>query len=331
MRRAYIDMREGENAGGAASFMMASSQLRPERHANGNTMESHTDRKKIRWTPRPRARPGLHVKTEKLPFQRPVITHPEFTASAIMAAERIDVRAISAFEIIAKSPFTVKLGQGGIAAIFRYGAVVLFNASPQEKARLLDTLAAHASGAGDINAEEVSTIQVSPDEEEGPSGPCIKIKNADRLRLQLIAEVMAKATMLSFQERRAARDFDLSEPLARDLAEDGRFSAKPAELLKAVGNMLLAENRLNGRAGVLDRPDLLWDNPGLSGLYARLEGDYELHDRAAALDRKLTTLSHTSETLVETMRYHSSHRLEVAILLLIFTELCLGLYGHFGH
>jgi len=294
-------------------------------------MDSHLDKKQIRWNPRPRTRPGLHVKTEKLPFQRPVIAQTEFSARAIMAAERIDVRAISAFEIIAKSPFTVKLGRGGIAAIFRYGAVVLFNATDEEKARLLETIAQYSSGAGDVNAEETATVQVDADEEEGPAGPCIKIKNADRLRLQLIAEVMAKATMLSFQERRAARDFDLAEPLARDLAEDGRFSAKPAELLKAVGNMLLAENRLNGRAGVLDRPDLLWDNPGLSGLYARLEGDYELHDRAAALDRKLTTLSHTSETLVETMRYHSSHRLEVAILLLIFTELCLGLYGHFGH
>jgi uncharacterized Rmd1/YagE family protein len=294
-------------------------------------MDSHVDRKQIRWNPRPRTRAGLHLKTEKLPYQRPVIAQLEFTASAIMVAERMDVRALSGFEIIAKSPFMVKLGEGGIAALFRYGAVVLFNASAEEKARLLRTIAMHSSGPGDIAAEEVAMIQVGPDDEEGPSGQFIKIKNADRLRLQLIAEVMAKATMLSFQERRAARDFDRSEPLARDLAEDGRFSAKPAELLKAVGNMLLAENRLNGRAGVLDRPDLLWDNPGLSGLYARLEGEYELHDRAAALDRKLTTLSHTSETLVETMRYHSSHRLEMAIFLLIFVELCLGLYGHFGH
>jgi uncharacterized Rmd1/YagE family protein len=293
-------------------------------------MESHIDRKRIHWHPRPRTRPGLHLKTEKLPYHRPVIAGQQFTASAIMVAERIDVRAIAGFEIIAKSPYMVKLGGGGIAALFRYGAVVLFNASADEKARLLQTVAQHASGAGDSGAEEVATIHVGPDEEEGPAGQYIKIKNADRLRLQLIAEVMAKATMLSFQERRAARDFDRTEPLARDLAEDGRFSVKPAELLKAVGNMLLAENRLNGRAGVLDRPDLLWDNPGLSGLYARLEGDYELHDRASTLDRKLTTLSHTSETLVETVRYHSSHRLEQAILLLIFVELCLGLYGHFG-
>jgi uncharacterized Rmd1/YagE family protein len=294
-------------------------------------MNSQTDRKQIRWNPRPRSRPGLHLKTEKLPHQRPVITKLQFNARAIMVAERIDVRAISRFEIIAKSPSMVKLGEGGIAAIFRYGAIVLFNASADEKARLLQAISEHSSGFGEVGAEEATVVDVDPGEQEGPSGQVIKIKSADRLRLQLIAEVMAKATMLSFQERQAAIDFDRSEPLARDLAEDGKFSAKPSELLKAVGSMLLAESRLNGRAGVLDRPDLLWDNPGLSGLYARLEGDYELHDRAVTLDRKLTTLSHTSETLVETMRYHSSHRLEIAILLLIFVELCMALYTHFSH
>jgi uncharacterized Rmd1/YagE family protein len=291
-------------------------------------MDSQTERKQIHWNPRPRSRQGLHLKTEKLPHQRPVITLLQFSAHAIMVAERIDVKAISGFEVIAKSPTILKLGEGGIAAIFRYGAIVLFNHSADEKARLLQAISAHSSGFGEYGGDEVTVVEVDPDEQEGPSGQAIKIKNADRLRLQLIAEVMAKATMLSFQERQAARDFDRSEPLARDLAEDGKFSAKPSELLKAVGSMLLAESRLNGRAGVLDRPDLLWDNPGLSGLYARLEGDYELEDRAITLERKLTTLSHTAETLVETMRYHSSHRLEIAILLLIFVELCLALYGH---
>jgi uncharacterized Rmd1/YagE family protein len=48
----------------------------------------------------------------------------------------------------------VKLGEGGIAALFRYGAVVLFNASADEKARLLGTIGAHSSGSGDIGAEK---------------------------------------------------------------------------------------------------------------------------------------------------------------------------------
>src|SRR5688572_29880654 len=136
-------------------------------------MENHIDRKQIRWSPRPRTRPGLHLKTEKLPYQRPVIAGLQFTASAIMVAERIDVRAITGFEIIAKSPYMVKLGGGGIAAVFRYGAVVLFNASSGEKARLLETVAPHASGPGDTGAEEVAMIQVGPDEEEGPAGQYI--------------------------------------------------------------------------------------------------------------------------------------------------------------
>ena len=42
---------------------------------------------------------------------------------------------------------------------------------------------------------------------------------ADRDRLQLLAEVMSKAAMLSFQERRSAGEFDRIEPLAQDLAD----------------------------------------------------------------------------------------------------------------
>ncbi|QNB00901.1 RMD1 family protein [Massilia sp. Se16.2.3] len=293
-------------------------------------MDSHLERQQIRWNPRPRTRPGLHLKTEKLPFQRPLIAGTQFAATALMVAERIDLKALSGFEVIATSPFTVKLGQGGIAAVFRYGAIVLFNASKEEKARLLQALAAHASGPGDAGAEETAQVQVRPDEERRPGGQLHQDQERRPPAPAAHCRGDGQGQHAVVPERRAARDFDRIEPLARDLAEDGRFSAKPAELLKAAGNMLLAENRLNGRAGVLDRPDLLWDNPGLSGLYARLEGDFELHDRAQALDRKLTTLSHTSETLVETMRYHSSHRLEQAIFLLIFVELCLGLYGHFG-
>ena len=63
-------------------------------------MDSYPGKKQIHWNPRPRTRPGLHLNTEKLPFHRPVVAQLQFTASAIMAAERIDVRAISGYEII---------------------------------------------------------------------------------------------------------------------------------------------------------------------------------------------------------------------------------------
>jgi uncharacterized Rmd1/YagE family protein len=79
----------------------------------------------------------------------------------------------------------------------------------------------------------------------------------------------------------------------------------------------------------MDKPEVLWDNQHLEGLYARLAGDYELEDRALAIERKLTTLSHTAETLVETLRYQISHRFEFYVVVLILLELFVSLYGHF--
>jgi uncharacterized Rmd1/YagE family protein len=100
-------------------------------------------------------------------------------------------------------------------------------------------------------------------------------------------------------------------------------------LMRTVGNMLLSEHRLTSRAEVLDKPEILWSNAHLEALHARLEGDYEIIDRAKALERKLSTLSRTAETLLETVRYKSSHRVEWYIVGLILIELLLSLYGHF--
>jgi uncharacterized Rmd1/YagE family protein len=260
--------------------------------------------------------------------QRQIITAADFFATANMVAERIDVRKLNHLDVIGQSPLLIRLPERGVAAVFRYGVVVTFNATPEDRNYVLEQVSIAASGEGDDKTEEQAIIVVDPTLEEGPSGNSITIREPDKLRLQLIAETMAKAVILSSQENRASHDFDRVEPLAQDLAEDGKFSVKPEELLKAAGSMLLAEHRLNGRAEVRDKPDLLTDNPELEGLYARLQGDYELQERSIALDRKLTTLSHTSETLVETMRHHSSHRLEVLITILISVELCLAAYSH---
>ena len=89
------------------------------------------------------------------------------------------------------------------------------------------------------------------------------------------------------------------------------------------------EQPYHGRLTATKPPELLWSNPHLEALHARLEGDYEIIERAKALERKLSTLSRTAETLLETVRYKSSHRVEWYIVGLIVIELLLSLYGHF--
>ncbi|GAA4025959.1 RMD1 family protein [Actimicrobium antarcticum] len=269
---------------------------------------------------------GLRQRVAKL-----LISADQFQASALIVAERIDIRTTGQLPIIGQSPWMTRLPGGGVAAIFRYGAVALFAEEPGDREWLLSGLQENMSGAGDVRTEETVWVTIDALADEGPYGSKVRIRSADLERLQLLAEALSKAAMLSFQERRAATDFDRIEPLAQDLADDGKFSVKSSELLKAVGSMLLSEHRLTGRAEVMDRPDVLWDNPHLNGLYARLEGDYELRERAVALERKLATLSRTADTLVETVRYQSSHRVEWYIVLLIMIELVVALWERLAH
>ena len=59
------------------------------------------------------------------------------------------------------------------------------------------------------------------------------------------------------------------------------------EILKHVGHALLVRQRVSGGVAVEEKPDVLWDRPDLERLYARLEDEYELKERATALHRKL--------------------------------------------
>lgn len=284
----------------------------------------------FRWSPntiRRRSRRTGKVSGHRL--GKPLIQPLQFGVSVMIVAERIDIKALSHLPMVAQSPLLVRLPSAGVAAIFRYGAVAFFAEESGDREWLMANLQGVISGKGDPLTEEKATIIVDADAHEGPVGNEIHINAADRDRLQLLAEVMSKAAMLSFQERRSAGEFDRIEPLAQDLADDGKFSVRSQDLMRAVGNMLLSEHRLTSRAEVMDKPELLWSNAHLEALHARLEGDYELIERAKALERKLATLARTAETLLETVRYKSSHRVEWYIVGLIVIEIVLSLYNHF--
>jgi uncharacterized Rmd1/YagE family protein len=294
---------------------------------------SSITRSPILWSPKSKRRrlPSVAGKRAGRREGKPLIPAMRFAVSALIVAERIDIKALAHLPMVAQSPLMVRMPSAGVAAIFRYGAVAFFAEESGDREWLMASIRSASLGIGDPMTEEKSTVIVDTEAHEGPVGSEIHIQAADRDRLQLLAEVMSKAAMLSFQERRSAGEFDRIEPLAQDLADDGKFSVRSRDLMKAVGNMLLSEHRLTGRAEVMDKPELLWSNVHLEALHARLEGDYEIIERAKALERKLATLARTAETLLETVRYKSSHRVEWYIVGLILLELFLSIYGHFVH
>jgi required for meiotic nuclear division protein 1 len=77
---------------------------------------------------------------------------------------------------------------------------------------------------------------------------------------------------------------------------------------------------------VSDKPDILWDRPDLERLYARLETEYELDERAEVLNRKLVVIGQTARLMTELIDTERALRLEWAIVILIVAEITLTLY-----
>jgi uncharacterized Rmd1/YagE family protein len=120
--------------------------------------------------------------------------------------------------------------------------------------------------------------------------------------------------------------FELTEPFARQLAEQGRVAAGRRAILKQVGNALLVQHRVSGRVAVAEKPDVVWDRPDLDRLYARLEDEYELKERAEALTHKLAVIADTAEVLTDIIDTRRSLRLEIIIVVLIAIELVVAGY-----
>ena len=246
---------------------------------------------------------------------------------ALLLGERLDTRALERGASVGIAPLTLDISDGGVAVLFRYGAVVLFGPPTAAMEEFVATLMPSIVGAFPVPEREEARllIRAETDQHLDASGNIV-LRDKSPERLQLVADILAKSLMLSHYETRIADLFDRIEPLAAALREKGRAGASGKVLLRHIGDVLLMQQKMVGRVETAETPELLWEHPELERLYMRLADEYELRDRDRALDRKLDIVSRTVETLLGLVQTRSSLRVEWYIVLLIVAELVLSLY-----
>jgi uncharacterized Rmd1/YagE family protein len=251
------------------------------------------------------------------------------TAHAVLVGDRIDTSGLEQSAVLSATPLTLRVGEG-LAILFRYGVVVLVGATSAEESELLAKLRPRVRGWLEHPEEETGSIERSDehDEQIPPGGP-IYLKTLSLERVLVICDALAKSVVLARDEREVASVFDRIEPFARELADRGRTPGGRRDILKHIGNALLVQHRVSGRVAVTEKPDVLWDHPGLERLYSRLEGEYELKERAGALDRKLTVIAETATALTDIIDTERSRRLELIIVALLLVEIAIGAYQIF--
>jgi uncharacterized Rmd1/YagE family protein len=248
----------------------------------------------------------------------------EFKARALLAGERIDLRSLSAADRLATDPVAIAAGANGIAVVFRYGAVVLFNVAPLEETELLRQLRPLVQQPYASPETESLAIRIDSSTREGMTGDTLILADYAIERFQLVADVLSKSTVLAMYEARASRSFDLVEPFAVSLQKNSRVMHSGGELLKQIGVALLSEHNLVGRVEVIDKPEIIWEHPNLERLYLRLEDEFEIRERHLALERKLNLVSHTAQTVLEVLQSRHTLRVEWYVVILILIETLLS-------
>src|SRR5262245_5960843 len=249
------------------------------------------------------------------------------TVRALLLGDRIDTSGLEHGDVLSTTPLAFRAGQDGVVTVFRYGVVVFFGLSVLDEDEVLQALRRRTVQPFAQHESETATIEISPDKDEQilPGGP-ILIKAMTTEHLLVIADALAKSVVLARDEREVAAVIEVVEPLARQLAENGRTRGGRRAILKHIGNALLVQHRVSGRVAVAEKPDAVWDRPDLERLYARLQEEYELKERADALARKLAVISDTAEVLTDMIDTRRSLRLEVIIVLLILFEIVITGY-----
>ncbi|HYA72889.1 MAG TPA: RMD1 family protein [Roseiarcus sp.] len=253
---------------------------------------------------------------------RPSETPTRVTARALTVGERIDTAGLERPDMISSLPLAFRVGPTGMVALFRFGVAVMVGLTPLEEEDTLAKLKSRVIGARARGDDETAVFEIAP-EGETPSegGGPIRIKDLSPPRFLVMADALAKTVALARDEREVNAVFDVIEPFAFQLAHSGRPPFRRRAMLRLIGQALLAQHRVSGRVAVEEKPDVLWDRPDLERLYARLEDEYELKERAGALKRKLDVIVETAHALTDIIDADRATRLEATIVVLIIAEL----------
>jgi required for meiotic nuclear division protein 1 len=254
----------------------------------------------------------------------------DLKARALLLGDRLDLKLFKIADCLATTPLTIEVdAEGGIAVLFRYGVVVFFGVKGLDEERFVESLKPLLTNA--YVSPEIEELEIHTGMDSiGVQSGAVSLDEVSLEKLQVIADALSKNLVLTLYEKKVAGEFDKIEPLAQELATYGKVSAGSKNLLSKIGNMLLIEHRMVGRAEIGDKPETLWNFPQLEGLYASLEDEFELIERQSALDRKLGLISDTAQTLADVWDNKQLHKLEWYVIGLILFEIVISLHDRLG-
>jgi uncharacterized Rmd1/YagE family protein len=229
-------------------------------------------------------------------------------------------------EPVATSPLTIPAPDGGFAVLFRFGVVCAVGMSPTAGEQLLrQAKELLADPRAQVGSEDADLVIATIADEGVDTRGRIVLRELSAGRAQVVASVLAKSAVLGDYEGEVAAVFERIEPFATQLKQ-ARLPHSGKALLRELGDVLLIQSRMVGRAEISEKPDITWEMPELDRLYDRLAVEFELREREQALTRKLELIQLAANNYLNLLNSQRTLRVEWYIVFLIFVEILLILY-----
>jgi uncharacterized Rmd1/YagE family protein len=211
------------------------------------------------------------------------------------------------------------------SVVFGYGAVVHWNVSTKEQAKLHQLLLNHAENPLAVIEEEHFTFSL-----DCPVTRIIEdhieIESSDPILIFSLSQGMAQSIKLASFETNAITTINNTSYIPKSLAENGNIKLSRHKIAKIRGQLFLTKSDIILNYDLLDTPDFFWEYPEYEAFYSITAKYLEIAPRTEVLSKKLETIHELFEMLADEQKHRHSSILEWIIIWLIAFEIAMTIY-----
>jgi uncharacterized Rmd1/YagE family protein len=216
----------------------------------------------------------------------------------------------------------VQLGCGGQMFVYPFGAVVVHGVAPRQReteiARLRD---AHPKLTSTTVINEEFTVREDPGAVPRVAEGVLTLDRMTAERASVIAMTVAQSAAMEYYERIVEEMFGRTDQLVERMEQRGTVAFGTRPLHRFIGAAIGVRNEVLSVLHLFDKPDEIWEDPGIDRIYEELRAEFDLADRYQALELKLRSIQEALELVLDVARDRRLVLLELAIVLLIVFEI----------
>jgi uncharacterized Rmd1/YagE family protein len=220
-------------------------------------------------------------------------------------------------------------GAGGTVFIYSFGALVFHNMG--QAGRESELLRLRQTPMNSSDAQVISdefTVREVPGARPEAGESSLVVDELNSERASMVALTVAQSVAMEYYERIVDQMFADTARFAERLEESGNMSILTGKLHKFIGQAISTRSEVLSVLHLLDKPDVVWDDPGAERIYEEMRSDLDLVDRYQALELKLKSVQDALSLVTDVARDRRLVLLEASIIALILLEIVLSLVKH---